>query len=80
MPAFKIGEKSDDPLQMYLADIFTIPASLAGICGLSIPAGFVDNLPVGVQLLGNRFDEKTILRAGHQYQQVTDFHLQKPVL
>ncbi len=79
-PAFKLGANTEDPLSMYLADIFTIPASLAGICGLSIPAGFVDSLPVGVQLLGKRFDEKTILRAGHQYQQVTDFHLQKPAL
>jgi aspartyl-tRNA(Asn)/glutamyl-tRNA(Gln) amidotransferase subunit A len=79
-PAYKLGANIEDPLSMYLADIFTIPASLAGICGLAIPAGFVDNLPVGVQLLGKRFDEKTILRAGHQYQQVTDFHLQKPVV
>ncbi|OGY53768.1 MAG: aspartyl/glutamyl-tRNA amidotransferase subunit A [Candidatus Buchananbacteria bacterium RIFCSPLOWO2_01_FULL_46_12] len=77
-PAFKVGENTNDPLKMYLADVFTVPASLAGICGLSIPAGFVDGLPVGLQLLGNRFDEKTILRAGHQYQQATDWHTRRP--
>ena len=77
-PAFKIGENINDPLKMYLGDIFTIPASLAGICGLSAPAGLVDGLPVGIQLLGKRFAEKTILRLGHQYQQVTDFHKAKP--
>lgn len=79
-PAFKIGENIADPLKMYLADVFTVPASLAGICGLSIPAGFADNLPVGVQLLGRRFDEKTILRAGHQFQLATDWHKRKPML
>lgn len=78
--AYKIGEKISDPLTMYLEDVFTVPASLAGICGLSIPAGFANNLPVGMQLLGNRFDEKTILRAGHQFQLATDFHKQKPSL
>lgn len=66
--AFKIGEKSDDPLQLYMEDVFTVPASLAGICGLSVPAGEVDGLPVGIQLLGRRFDEKTILRAGYQFE------------
>jgi aspartyl-tRNA(Asn)/glutamyl-tRNA(Gln) amidotransferase subunit A len=79
-PAFKIGENISDPVKMYLGDIFTIPASLAGICGLSIPAGFSNGLPVGVQLLGKRFDEKTILRVGHQFQMATDFHKQKPKL
>lgn len=78
--AFKIGEKIGDPLQMYLEDIFTIPPSLAGICGLSIPAGFIDDLPVGVQILGKRFDEKTVLRVGHQFQKQTDYHLRKPEL
>lgn len=75
--AFKIGEKIGDPLQMYLEDVFTIPPSLAGICGLSIPAGFIDNLPVGVQILGKKFDEKTVLRVGHQFQLATDYHLRK---
>lgn len=78
--AFKLGEKVNDPLKMYLEDVFTIPASLAGICGLTIPAGLVDALPVGVQLLGKRFDEKTILRAGHNFQKVTDFHKQRPAI
>jgi len=76
-PALKLGEAIDDPLKMYLLDIFMVPANLAGICGLSIPAGFAKGLPVGVQLLGKRFDEKTILRAGHQFQKATDFHKQK---
>ncbi|MFA6228528.1 MAG: Asp-tRNA(Asn)/Glu-tRNA(Gln) amidotransferase subunit GatA [Patescibacteria group bacterium] len=77
-PAFKLGENINDPLKMYLADVFTIPASLAGICGLTIPAGLADNLPVGIQLLGKRFAEKTVLRVGHQYQLATDWHKQKP--
>ena len=77
-PAWKIGENIGNPLKDYLADVFTIPASLAGICGLSIPAGFANGLPVGMQLLGKRFDEKTILRVGHQYQLATDWHKQKP--
>ncbi|MFA6422045.1 MAG: Asp-tRNA(Asn)/Glu-tRNA(Gln) amidotransferase subunit GatA [Candidatus Buchananbacteria bacterium] len=78
--AYKIGEKISDPLKMYLEDVFTVPASLAGICGLSIPAGMANGLPVGMQILGKRFDEKTILRAGHQFQQITDWHKQKPQL
>jgi aspartyl-tRNA(Asn)/glutamyl-tRNA(Gln) amidotransferase subunit A len=73
-----LGENINDPLKMYLADVFTIPASLAGICGLTIPAGLADNLPVGIQLLGKRFAEKTVLRVGHQYQLATDWHKRKP--
>jgi len=77
--AFKIGEKIDDPLTMYLSDIFTISANLAGIPGLSIPAGFSRvGLPIGLQILGKYFDESTILRAGWHYQQRTDFHRQSP--
>lgn len=79
-PAYKLGEKIGDPLAMYLEDVFTIPASLAGLCGLAIPAGVAADLPVGIQLLGKRFDEKTILRVGHQFQLATDWHKQKPVL
>jgi len=79
-PAYKLGEKIGDPLKMYLEDVFTIPASLAGICGLVVPAGFSNDLPVGIQLLGKRFDEKTILRTGHQYQLVTDWHKKKPLI
>jgi aspartyl-tRNA(Asn)/glutamyl-tRNA(Gln) amidotransferase subunit A len=77
--AFKIGEKIDDPLTMYLSDIFTISVNLAGIPGISIPAGFSKkSLPIGMQLLGNYFDEATILRTAWQYQQKTDFHRQIP--
>ncbi|MFA5020676.1 MAG: Asp-tRNA(Asn)/Glu-tRNA(Gln) amidotransferase subunit GatA [Patescibacteria group bacterium] len=79
-PAFKIGENFNDPLKMYLEDVFTIPASLAGLCGLVIPAGLSENLPVGMQLIGKRFDEKAVLRAGHQFQLATDYHRQKPKL
>jgi aspartyl-tRNA(Asn)/glutamyl-tRNA(Gln) amidotransferase subunit A len=78
--AFPIGAKSDDPLQMYLSDIFTISCNLAGICGISIPCGFTANpkLPIGLQLLGKPFGEATILRMAHAYEQNTDWHRQKP--
>lgn len=76
--AFKIGEKMDDPVSMYLSDVYTIATNLAGLPGLSIPAGFVQNLPVGLQLIGKHFDEATLLNAAHQYQQATDWHLQVP--
>lgn len=83
-PAFEIGEKADDPLAMYLADIFTVSANIAGIPGLSVPCGFVGRqgreLPVGLQLLGRHFDESTILRVGHQYQQISDWHTRKALL
>jgi aspartyl-tRNA(Asn)/glutamyl-tRNA(Gln) amidotransferase subunit A len=67
-PAFRLGEKTADPLQMYLADIFTVPANLAGIPGLSVPSGLVDGLPSGLQLLGRPFDEATLFRVGHAYE------------
>ncbi|MFO2549375.1 Asp-tRNA(Asn)/Glu-tRNA(Gln) amidotransferase subunit GatA [Alicyclobacillus cycloheptanicus] len=67
--AFKFGEKTDNPLQMYLNDIYTIPANLAGIPGISVPCGLSDGLPVGLQLLGRAFDEKTLLRVAHAYEQ-----------
>lgn len=79
-PAIKVGEKSADPLQMYLEDIFVTGASLAGLPAISIPCGFTNGLPVGMQLISKRFDEKTLFRIGHQYQQVTDWHKQKPKL
>jgi aspartyl-tRNA(Asn)/glutamyl-tRNA(Gln) amidotransferase subunit A len=79
-PAFRIGEKTADPLQMYLEDIFTVPANLAGIPGLSLPCGFAAGLPVGLQLLGRPFDEATLLRAGHAYQQGTSHHRAVPPL
>jgi aspartyl-tRNA(Asn)/glutamyl-tRNA(Gln) amidotransferase subunit A len=78
--AFKIGAKTDDPVSMYLQDIYTISLNLAGLPGLSLPAGFVDGLPVGMQLIGNYFDEAGLLNAAHSYQQVTDWHLQTPEL
>jgi aspartyl-tRNA(Asn)/glutamyl-tRNA(Gln) amidotransferase subunit A len=80
--AFKIGEKSDDPLQMYLSDIFTISCNLAGIPGLSLPCGFTKNpkLPIGLQLLGKPFGEETILKLAHAYEQSTGWHREKPAL
>ena len=80
IPAFRFGEKTSDPLQMYLADIFTVPANLAGIPGLSLPCGFADGLPAGLQLIGRPFDEATLLRAGHAYQSLTTHHLARPPL
>ena len=77
--AWKLGEKSDDPVANYLADIFTLPGSLAGLPGMSIPVGFGDSgMPVGMQLLGNYFQEERLLNAAHRFQQATDYHLQKP--
>lgn len=81
IPAFKIGEKLDDPLQMYLSDVLTLPASLAGIPGLSVPCGFsCEGLPIGLQILGPHLREDLILRIGHQFEQSTAFHLSKPGL
>lgn len=77
-PAFKLGEKSNDPLSMYLSDIYTIAVNLAGLPGISIPAGFVNGLPVGLQLIGNLFGEAKILNAAHQYQKATDWHTRTP--
>jgi aspartyl-tRNA(Asn)/glutamyl-tRNA(Gln) amidotransferase subunit A len=79
-PAFKIGEKTADPLQMYLADIFTVPASLAGLPALSLPIEPVDGLPVGLQLQGRLFDEATLFRAGHAFQRRTQHHLLRPTI
>jgi aspartyl-tRNA(Asn)/glutamyl-tRNA(Gln) amidotransferase subunit A len=80
--AFKIGEKSDDPLQMYLSDIFTISCNLAGICGISLPCGFTKSpkLPIGLQLLGKPFGEETILKIAHACEQSTNWHREKPPL
>ncbi len=77
-PAWKLGEKNNDPVAQYLEDIYTITANLAGIPGLSMPAGFVDGLPVGVQLLAPYFQEGRLLNVAHQYQLVTDWHKQAP--
>jgi aspartyl-tRNA(Asn)/glutamyl-tRNA(Gln) amidotransferase subunit A len=80
--AFKIGEKSDDPLQMYLSDIFTISCNLAGICGVSLPCGFTRSpkLPLGLQLLGQPFGEATMLRLAHAYEQATPWHRERAPL
>ncbi len=76
--AFKLGEKFNDPVTMYLSDIFTIATNLAGLPGMSVPAGLVQGLPVGLQIIGNYFDESRLLNVAHQYQQVTDWHNQVP--
>jgi aspartyl-tRNA(Asn)/glutamyl-tRNA(Gln) amidotransferase subunit A len=79
-PAFKIAEKIEDPLTMYLSDIFTISANLAGIPALSVPCGFsTAGLPIGLQLMGTHFGEETILRVAHHFEQATDFHKRKPL-
>ncbi len=75
-PAFKFGEKTTDPVAMYLEDIYTLSTNLAGLPGLSLPCGFVDGKPVGLQLIGNYFAEAQLLNAAHQFQQATDFHQQ----
>lgn len=77
-PAFNLGEKTDDPVTMYLSDIYTIAVNLAGIPALSMPAGFINQRPVGLQLMGNYFSEAKLLNVAHRYQQVTDWHLQTP--
>jgi len=80
-PAFKLGEKINDPLQMYLSDIYTISVNLAGIPAISVPCGFSKaGLPIGLQILGRPFEEETILRAAHAYEQATQWHLKKPVI
>lgn len=76
--AFRIGEKSNDPIQMYLEDIYTIAINLAGLPAMSIPAGFIEDKPVGLHVIGNYFSETKLLNIGHRYQQVTDWHLQVP--
>jgi len=77
-PAFGIGEKLANPIEMYLSDIYTIAINLAGLPAISIPAGFINGLPVGLQIIGNYFDEARLLNVAHQYQQVTDWHQQTP--
>ena len=76
--AFKTGEKTNDPVAMYLEDLYTIAVNLAGLPGMSVPAGFANGLPVGLQIIGNYFDEACMLGIGHQYQQVTDWHTHTP--
>jgi aspartyl-tRNA(Asn)/glutamyl-tRNA(Gln) amidotransferase subunit A len=83
-PAFKIGERSADPLRMYLADIFTNAANLAGICAISIPCGFAKTpegteLPIGLQIMGNALEEARILQIAHAFEQSTDWHRRRPM-
>ncbi len=77
-PAFKLGDKVDDPITMYLNDVYTIGANLAGLPAMSVPCGFVDGLPVGLHLVGAHFAEETLLRCAHQYEQQTDWHTVRP--
>jgi aspartyl-tRNA(Asn)/glutamyl-tRNA(Gln) amidotransferase subunit A len=79
-PAFKVGEKSADPLAMYLSDIATIPVNLAGLPAISLPCGFAGSLPIGLQLIGKAFGEETLLRAAFTFEQNSAWHKQKPSL
>ncbi|MGE8205291.1 Asp-tRNA(Asn)/Glu-tRNA(Gln) amidotransferase subunit GatA [Heyndrickxia sp. NPDC080065] len=79
-PAFKIGEKTADPLTMYANDLLTIPVNLAGVPGISVPCGFTNGLPLGLQIIGKHFDEATVYRTAHAFEQATDYHKQKPQL
>ena len=80
-PAFKFGAKSNDPLQMYLSDIFTISANLAGVPAISVPCGLSrDGLPIGLQLIGRPFEEETLLRSAYAYEQSTQWRMKKPMI
>ena len=78
--AFQFGEKSQDPIAMYLSDIYTIAVNLAGLPGMSVPVGFSKGLPIGMQIIGNYFSEHRLLQVAHRYQGVTDWHQQSPKL
>src|SRR5688500_4617336 len=79
-PPFGLGERTDDPLHMYLADVFTVSVNLAGLPGISVPCGFSGTLPIGFQLIGRMFDEATILRAADAYERLTDWNKRSPTL
>jgi len=79
-PAFRIGEKTNDPYAMYLNDVFTLPVNIAGLPGISVPSGFVDGLPVGLQIIGKPFDESTVLRAAHAYEEAAGWRVRHPPL
>ena len=80
-PAFRLGERSGDPLQMYLADVFTVSANLTGLPAISVPCGFSpDRLPIGLQLTGRAFDEAGLLAIAHAYEQATPWHRERPTL
>jgi aspartyl-tRNA(Asn)/glutamyl-tRNA(Gln) amidotransferase subunit A len=78
--AFRLGEKIDDPLQMYLSDVYTLPLNLAGVPGISVPCGFVGGLPVGLQVVGRPFEEATILNVAYAFEQATTHHGRRPPL
>jgi aspartyl-tRNA(Asn)/glutamyl-tRNA(Gln) amidotransferase subunit A len=77
-PAFKLGEKIDDPLSLYLADVDTVPINLAGVPSISVPCGFSDGLPIGMQIIGKHFDEAAILRTAYTFEENTNFHSKRP--
>jgi aspartyl-tRNA(Asn)/glutamyl-tRNA(Gln) amidotransferase subunit A len=79
-PAFKIGENTRDPLTMYANDILTIPVNLAGVPAISVPCGFDKGLPLGLQIIGRHFDERTVYKVAHAFEQATEFHKQQPQL
>jgi aspartyl-tRNA(Asn)/glutamyl-tRNA(Gln) amidotransferase subunit A len=79
-PAFLIGEKTDDPYAMYLNDVFTLPVNIAGLPGISVPCGFVNDLPVGLQVIGKPFDEESVLRVAHAYEQTAEWWRRRPNL
>jgi aspartyl-tRNA(Asn)/glutamyl-tRNA(Gln) amidotransferase subunit A len=79
-PAFRIGEKTDDPLKMYMSDVCTIPVNMAGLPAISIPCGFSGGLPVGLQIIGKPFDEATVIRAAYTFERATSFNTEKPAL
>ncbi|MBK5254908.1 MAG: Asp-tRNA(Asn)/Glu-tRNA(Gln) amidotransferase subunit GatA, partial [Vicinamibacteria bacterium] len=79
-PAFKLGEKTANPLEMYLADVFTVPANLAGVPGLSVPCGFSSGLPVGIQFVARTFAERTLFRAGHATERLMGAGAKRPLL
>ncbi len=78
--AFKIGERTEDLLAMYMTDVCTLPVNLAGLPGISIPCGFKDGLPIGLQLIGRQFDDGRLLQAAYAFEQNTDFHQRRPQL
>ena len=78
--AFNIDELKTDPIQMYLQDVYTVPVNLAGLPAINVPCGFVDDLPVGMQFIGNHFDESTVLAAAREFQSLTDTHLKQPLV
>lgn len=78
--AFRLGERAQDPLAMKLADVCTIPANMAGVPGISLPCGFAEGLPIGLQIMGRPFDEETVLRVAYTYEQATEWHQRRPAL